>query len=271
MERIDTRARRDAYGSKLNREHSDILAYATPYVSIALASFLPVLPIATALPFFPPFGFLMLLAWRMVRPGFLPVAAGFPLGLVDDLFSGQPFGSAILLWSLAMIAIEVLETQFRWRNFHLDWISAAALTVLYVVFAALFSGAKLQAEGLSALAPQIILSLLAYPILARAVASGADIFLLDEPFAGLDPSSSADLVRRLQAWAKAGRLVVTVVHDLDLARRYFPQALLVRASLIAAGSTAEVLNERNLMPTTSGQRLGRGAAVAALTSSSRAA
>jgi len=40
--------------------------------------------------------------------------------------------------------------------------------------------------------------------------------------------------------------VVTVVHDLDLARRYFPQALLVRASLIAAGPTAEVLSARNL-------------------------
>ena len=82
--------------------------------------------------------------------------------------------------------------------------------------------------------------------LARAVASGADIFLLDEPFAGLDPSSTADLVRRLQAWAKAGRLVVTVVHDIELARRFFPQAMLVRASLIAAGATAEVLAERNL-------------------------
>ncbi len=82
--------------------------------------------------------------------------------------------------------------------------------------------------------------------LARAVASGADIFLLDEPFAGLDPSSTSDLVRRLQEWARAGRLVVTVVHDLDLARRFFPQALLVRASLIAAGATAEVLAPRNL-------------------------
>jgi ABC-type Mn2+/Zn2+ transport system ATPase subunit len=82
--------------------------------------------------------------------------------------------------------------------------------------------------------------------LARAVASGADIFLLDEPFAGLDPSSTADLVRRLQAWAKAGRLVVTVVHDIELARRFFPQALLVRASLIAAGATADVLADHNL-------------------------
>lgn len=83
--------------------------------------------------------------------------------------------------------------------------------------------------------------------LARAVASGADVFLLDEPFAGLDPTSTADLVRRLQAWARQGRLVVTVVHDLDLARRFFPQALLVRSHLIAAGATPDVLSERNLI------------------------
>jgi ABC-type Mn2+/Zn2+ transport system ATPase subunit len=82
--------------------------------------------------------------------------------------------------------------------------------------------------------------------LARAVASGADVFLLDEPFAGLDPNSTADLVRRLQAWSKAGRLVVTVVHDVPLAQKYFPQVVLIRSHLIAAGACHEVLNQRNL-------------------------
>jgi manganese/zinc/iron transport system ATP- binding protein len=82
--------------------------------------------------------------------------------------------------------------------------------------------------------------------LARAVASGADVFLLDEPFAGLDPSSTADLVRRLQYWANHGRLVITVVHDIPLARQYFPQTLLIRGQLIAMGTTADVLSEKNL-------------------------
>jgi ABC-type Mn2+/Zn2+ transport system ATPase subunit len=82
--------------------------------------------------------------------------------------------------------------------------------------------------------------------LARAVASGADVFLLDEPFAGLDPNSTADLVRRLQAWSNAGRLVVTVVHDIPLAQKYFPHVVLIRSHLIAAGPCHEVLSQRHL-------------------------
>ena len=66
----------------------------------------------------------MLLGWRMVRPGLLPLWAGAPLGAFDDLVSGQPFGSAILLWSLAMIAIELIETRFPWRGFWQDWFTA---------------------------------------------------------------------------------------------------------------------------------------------------
>ena len=53
-----------------------------------LGSMLTALPLVSGLPLVPPFGFLMLLAWRFVRPGLLPVWAGLPLGLWDDLFSG---------------------------------------------------------------------------------------------------------------------------------------------------------------------------------------
>jgi ABC-type Mn2+/Zn2+ transport system ATPase subunit len=82
--------------------------------------------------------------------------------------------------------------------------------------------------------------------LARAVASGADVFLLDEPFAGLDPISTSDLVKRLRAWAAQGRLVLTVVHDVPLARTYFQHALLIRSHLIAAGPVDEALSDRHL-------------------------
>src|SRR5690606_29470078 len=53
--------------------------------------------------------------------------------------------------------------------------------------------------------------------LARALAQGADIFLLDEPFAGLDTRASEDLIARLTRWLDQGRTVLAVVHDLDLA------------------------------------------------------
>ena len=62
-------------------------------------------------PVLPPLGFLAFVAWRQLRPGLLPVWAGLPLGLFDDLFSGQPFGTAVMLWSIAAIVLDVIEAR----------------------------------------------------------------------------------------------------------------------------------------------------------------
>jgi len=82
--------------------------------------------------------------------------------------------------------------------------------------------------------------------LARAVAQGADIFLLDEPFNGLDLDATSELVHLLQDWQAQGRTVIAAVHDLTLARTHFPQAVLLDTRLIAAGPTATVLSDANL-------------------------
>jgi hypothetical protein len=42
----------------------------------------------------------------------LPVWAGTLLGLFDDMVSGQPMGSAITLWSITMLALDVIEARF---------------------------------------------------------------------------------------------------------------------------------------------------------------
>ncbi len=76
---------------------------------------------------------MILIAWRLVRPGLLPLWIGMPLGAFDDLFSGQPFGSAIMLWSLAMLALEAVEARFPWRNVWQDWAAAAALIAAYLI------------------------------------------------------------------------------------------------------------------------------------------
>ena len=82
--------------------------------------------------------------------------------------------------------------------------------------------------------------------LARALAQGADIFLLDEPFAGLDTRATDDLIRRLTRWQDQGRTVLAVVHDLELARRAFPNVLLLNSRLVAAGLANEVLTADRL-------------------------
>ena len=166
---INPRARRDAFGSKINRDHWPLLVFGIPWLSVLLGSLTPLLPIIAPAPVVPPLGYLMMLSWRLQRPGLLPLWAGLPLGAFDDLFSGQPFGSGILLFSLTLIAIELLDMRFPWRGFLQDWMLAGAILAAYLVFAALVSGARLELPQLVALLPQFLLSLIAYPILARMV------------------------------------------------------------------------------------------------------
>jgi ABC-type Mn2+/Zn2+ transport system ATPase subunit len=71
--------------------------------------------------------------------------------------------------------------------------------------------------------------------LARSLAQGADIFLLDEPFAGLDLRAAGELLRIIRSWVARGRTVIAVVHDLPVARRHFDHALLLDTERVSAG------------------------------------
>lgn len=170
MERFAPKSRSDAYGRRINRSHSTLVATVVPWISVLIASLLPMFFISAALPVVPPLGFMMLIAWRLVRPGLMPVWAGFPLGMFDDMFSGQPFGSAIMLWSITLIAIDLIETRFPWRSFAQDWFTAGLILVLYIVAGMLFSGGQPTLAALIALGPQLVLSVLTFPIIARLVA-----------------------------------------------------------------------------------------------------
>lgn len=82
--------------------------------------------------------------------------------------------------------------------------------------------------------------------LARALAQGADIFLLDEPFAGLDLHATEELAHILRAWEAQGRTVLAVVHELALARAYFRQAVLLNTQLVADGPIEAVLTDAHI-------------------------
>jgi rod shape-determining protein MreD len=114
---------------------------------------------------------MLLIAWRLMRPGLLPMWAGLPLGAFDDLFSGQPFGSGILLFSLALIVIELIELRLPWRGFLLDWLLGSAITAVYLAVAALVSGARISPVQLIVIVPQLMLAVVLYPIVARLVAA----------------------------------------------------------------------------------------------------
>lgn len=167
---FNTRARRDEYGSKINRDHLPILVYGVPWLTIVLASLAPMLPFIALAPIMPPLGYLFLLTWRLVRPGLLPLWAGLPLGALDDLFSGQPFGSGILLFSVTLLTLESIEMRFPWRSFLLDWFTAALALSIYLYACFLFSGAHLTSIQLRLILPQLLLSIVLFPIIARMVA-----------------------------------------------------------------------------------------------------
>lgn len=160
----------DPFRKRINHAPSPVVAVAVPWVSIAFASLSPTWPLFASSPVMPPLGFLMLLAWRQIRPGLLPVWAGLPLGLIDDLYSGQPLGSAILLWSVAMLVLEAVEARFPWRSFLHEWFVASAMLIPYLLLTALL--AKLSGGGtpFAAMLPQALATLLIYPLVGRLVA-----------------------------------------------------------------------------------------------------
>jgi rod shape-determining protein MreD len=155
---------------KINRAPSPVVARAVPWLAIMFGSVLQTLPLIASAPTLPPLGFLFLLAWRQLHPGVLPVWAGLPLGLFDDLFSGQPVGSAMLLWSLAMIALDLIEARFPWRSTVLDWAVSAAFILGYLLLSSTIAHVGDSGPLVTVLAPQLILSVLVFPLAERFIA-----------------------------------------------------------------------------------------------------
>ncbi|MCK9540467.1 MAG: rod shape-determining protein MreD [Novosphingobium sp.] len=157
-------------GGRINRAPSPWLARSVPWLLVMAASVIPSWFIISSAPVMPPFGFLVLIAWRQLRPGLLPTWAGLPLGLFDDLYSGQPFGSGILLWSLAIIFLDIVEARFPWRNFALEWLVGGAVIAAYILACLAFANAAGGATPLLVVVPQMVVSMLFYPLVERMVA-----------------------------------------------------------------------------------------------------
>jgi len=83
-------------------------------------------------------------------------------------------------------------------------------------------------------------------LFARLLLQDAQLILLDEPFNGIDARTCADLLRVVQRWHGEGRTVIAVLHDMELVREHFPQALLLAREAVAWGPTAQVLHAENL-------------------------
>ncbi|MEO1550096.1 MAG: metal ABC transporter ATP-binding protein [Pseudomonadota bacterium] len=91
--------------------------------------------------------------------------------------------------------------------------------------------------------------------LARALAQRADLYLLDEPLAGVDAATETAIVSVLHKLRDEGKAIVAVHHDLSTVPEYFDDALVINRRAIAAGPVAQSVTQANLQEAY-GHRLG---------------
>ena len=91
--------------------------------------------------------------------------------------------------------------------------------------------------------------------MARALAQEADVYLMDEPFAGVDAATEAVILKTLKALTSEGKCVAVVHHDLDTVRTMFDDVLLINKQVVANGPIDQVMSDEAVRKTYSG-RLG---------------
>lgn len=82
--------------------------------------------------------------------------------------------------------------------------------------------------------------------IARSLAQGADLYIMDEPFVGVDAATEEAILRLFSEMKKEGKTVIVVHHDLQTAKAYFDWIVLLNTRMVAAGPKEEIFNEELL-------------------------
>ena len=95
------------------------------------AALLALFPFVATWAIVPDFAFLLLLAWRLLRPEMWQAHMALPLGLFNDLVAGLPIGQSMALWTLTFLILDIVDSRVGWRDYWLDWLLAAAAILFY--------------------------------------------------------------------------------------------------------------------------------------------
>lgn len=142
-----------------------------PTLTVMVGSAVTALPIVVSNPMLPPLGFLLLIAGRLLRSDLWPVWIGLPLGLWDDLLSGQPVGSAVALWTIVMLAMDALDRRVVWRDYRVDWAIGGFALLFVLTGSALLARVTDPAALLRLVGPQFLWSLFLLPAAMLLVAA----------------------------------------------------------------------------------------------------
>ena len=89
--------------------------------------------------------------------------------------------------------------------------------------------------------------------LARALAQEADLYFMDEPFAGVDAATESAILAIMQEMTASGKTVIVVHHDLQSAAEFFDWIVLLNMRLVASGPIDKVFNNELLQETYGGK------------------
>jgi len=150
---------------RIGREPAPYAPY-VPAASVVVASLLAALPIMSSSGWYPDFGYLALISWRLLRADPWPAWWAAPLGLVNDLFTGCPIGFSVALWSAFMLALDLIDRRTMWRDYWTEWALAAVLIGMdrwLQWWLAAITGARLS---YFTIVPPLVVSICVFPISA---------------------------------------------------------------------------------------------------------
>lgn len=147
-----------------------VRAVLTPILSTLAGSAMALVPVIATEPIVPPFGLMLLLAWRLLRPEMWPSWAALPLGLADDLLSGHYLGTAMILWTMAFLVLEWVDQLLIWRDGWIEWGIGSVTIIIIGVGAWMLSQPTDSVTSIWTLVPQTVAAILLFPLALRTAA-----------------------------------------------------------------------------------------------------
>ena len=138
--------------------------------SVIAAALLSTLPIVSTSGWYPDFGFLVLIAWRLLRSDPWPAWWAAALGLANDLIIGTPLGMSVVLWSATMVLLDLVDRRTMWRDYWIEWALAGLLLLLGEVFDYWVASLTGPAGPVASILPPLLIAIFAFPIAAWLVA-----------------------------------------------------------------------------------------------------
>jgi rod shape-determining protein MreD len=141
-----------------------------PIVSTLAGSAMILAPMVSSAPQMPPFGLLMLLSWRLLRPEMWPAWIALPLGLYDDMLTGHFLGTSMGLWTIAFLAFDWIDHHVVWRDYWMEWIIAATSIAIIQAATWAFSQTPGANGTLLSAVPETMVAILVFPAMVRLTA-----------------------------------------------------------------------------------------------------